>query len=430
MKRFLFEAPIDTGFYDQNDDEIRANLLKNINKLYNEKKAQNNMSFMSLMPTLTTKEKPYHNELLEIGKKLFLYDFPDIKKDIDNGLVTLDIDFIRGMQDYRTLRTIPQTVNQQKLSKAKDKDPEFEERLKSRNFNNAITQGFSWEKGFNDYKRIENLINNINPDLVNYYKQFESGANVYYHEHEDMVKSMAESSSARVAWADVVDGPNNTKKIVVRAPNFPLLLHELTKAGNYYNSLRFVPEDDEVFEPLRDTTDTHKNEIPNMKYGKPIVIILKELWKSFVTGYEEWMDSSITNQYFNYSNQAPAEYNKMMKDISMKYLVDEYEKEFKEKKQTNRSPEDIARMKEIIRNYHISLRDFIDITNDIVEAIKEQYGTTKKEIDFSKTEPKSVDISPIEPEYEDEYEDEEEEENDDEPEDDDTSWMDDIDDED
>jgi len=419
MRRFLFEAPVDTGFYGDNDDDIRANLLKSANKSYKEKKSQNNISFQQLMPMLSNKEREYYDELLEIGKKLFLYDFPDIKRDVDDGSVILDINFIRSQNDYNTLRTVSQTVNQQKLVNAKEKDPQFEERLKSRNFNNSLTQGFSWEKGFNDYKRVENLIRNINPDLINYYNQFEVGANVFYHENENMMQSMANSSSGRVAWMDVVDGPNDTKKIIVRAPNFPLLLHELTKAGNYFNSLRFVPEDTEIFEPIKYTTDTHKNEIKNMRYGQPIVRIIKYIWKNFITDYEEWMDGAINNQYFNYSNQAPSEYNAMMRGISTKDLVDEYEDELK--KQSNLSPAEIAKMKEIIKNYHISLRQFIDITNIIVSGIKKQYGESQKNIDVSKIEPKTT--KPIEPEYDDEeYDDDDEEPNDD----DDMSWMDDI----
>ena len=338
MRRILYESPVS----DFLNDDAKSEALKYSNQLYQEKKSSSPMALGTLMTYLPSIEGNNYDELLKLAIDYFLYRFPDIAADVKSGDLVLDINFIRSSADKNLLRTVSQEVPKEKVSKAVKKDKNFDTKVKNRNLNNSLSKASSWV-GFNEYKNLEPLINKINPNLIKYYEQFEPSATVYYEENENFLKDSAKSSSHRAAFSDVIKNPNgNGLKFIVRAPNFPLLLHELILGGNHYNNNRFENEDEEVKDTLVALTDTHKHEIDNMKYGKYIYDTVKKIWEESVIGYQDWMESAVLNQYYILAQDEPEEYNFMMYNIIDKNSKDYYKARNLLVEYTNGFVEDIA----------------------------------------------------------------------------------------
>ena len=385
MKRLLYEAPID----DFMSDKAKETILNAQNKKYNRAKEEGGSGnkMVELMYSLPNLESNYKDELLELALAIFYYKFPKIKERVDKGILTMDVQLSTNVNP----RTTSQTISPQYIEQAKKVDPLFDERVKARNFINAMTQGSAWAQGFNAYKEVEDQLNQLNPELVSKYKQFENSATVYYNDNLSALERMAQQSTGRVAFADVTpdkDKPGNWI-ITVRAPNFPLLVHELFKGGRYYNSALFLPKDKNVSNTLIKTTDTHKHEIKGMIWGREVSSKVFYLWNEMVDGYESWMDTAIETQFNRLANDNVEEYNNMMYGL--------------------------------LDNNQKAIKEFIGISQKIVNSIIKSNMKVEKP-DYNKMiKPKQT--KPIEPEYDDEEED-------DIPSDDDTSWMDDIEDED
>lgn len=351
MKKFLFESPINDYF----DDNTKSEMIKLLNQKNKENKEKTQKDFYTIMGSLSQIESYHRDELLNLAIKLFYVNFPDIKKDVDDNKLTLDANFTE--RNDSSLRTVSQSVPQQLITKAKEKDPDFEERVKSRHINNSLTQGSAWD-AFDDFKQVESYLNNIDPKLVEYYNQFKSSASLFYNNNESSLKSMANSSSGRIAWCDVVDNQNGGLKLIARAPNFPLLLHELNKGGNLYNSLRYTHKDEDVHNALIKSTDTHTHEIDGMKYGQILRNKIEKIWDESVIGYEKWMSNSINRQYFYFSSQYPKLYNEIILGI------------------LNEDSEDYYKYRNMLVHY----------TNIFVNDIKKQFKDAPKQLDVKQIE--------------------------------------------
>jgi hypothetical protein len=197
--------------------------------------------------------------------------------------------------------------------------------------------------------------------------------------------------------------------ILVRAPFFPLLMHELQKAGRYFNSILYMPKDKAVNNALTKTTDTHKHEIKNMITGREISSKLKYLWRTMIDDYESWMDNSIQTQFNKMANDNPKLFNEIMYDgvLGNPKPGDSPEKKLKHQK---------------------AMDKFEKFSQMIVDAIRKNPPKVENP-NYDKIIQSQKKVEPIEPEYDDDEE-YDEEEYDDESSDDDTSWMDDIEDED
>ena len=62
-----------------------------------------------------------------------------------------------------------QQPSQSAVQKAKEQDPDFEERIKQRHFINAKTQGKAWLDGFGAIKKMKEKIDAIDPNLYQNY---------------------------------------------------------------------------------------------------------------------------------------------------------------------------------------------------------------------------------------------------------------------
>jgi hypothetical protein len=373
MKRLLYEAPVDDFLSPEAKEKILGAQNRKYQRAKEEGGSHNNMGhLMSYLPSLESQHK---DKLLKLALAIFFSKFPKIKERVDNGTVKMDVQFSTNA----TLRTTPQKISPQQIEKVKEVDTDFDERVKARNFINATTQGSAWSEGFNSYKEIESQLNQLDPELVNKYKQFESSATVFYNDNTAMLERMAEQAVGRVAFADVV--PDNSKPgswiIMVRAPHFPLLVHELYKAGRYFNSLLYLPSDKTVNNTLTKITDTHKHEIKNMITGREISSKLRFLWSELIDGYETWMDASIQTQFNKLANDKPKLFNEIMYDG-------------------------------VLAGKPAAMDKFENFSQKIVDAIRKNPPKTEKP-DYDKIVQKKVE--PIEP--------------DDEDEEDDLSWLDD-----
>jgi hypothetical protein len=159
-------------------------------------------------------------------------------------------------------------------------------------------------------------LNQLDPELVNKYKKFENAATIFYNDNLGSLEQMAQRATNRVAYADVVPDQNKPGSwiINVEAPNFPLMMHELYKAGRYFNSLLYLPKDKDVNNTLTKVTDIHKHEIRNMITGREISSKLRFLWGELIDDYEPWMDSAIQTQFNKLANDNPKLFNEIMYD--------------------------------------------------------------------------------------------------------------------
>ena len=309
MKRLLYEAPVD----DFMSQEAKEKILGAQNRKYQKAKEEvGGTNLLELMRYLPNIESQHYNKLLNLAKALFFSRFPKIKERVDNGTVTLNVNFSTSPSP----RTTKQTISPQFIEKAKEVDPLFDERVKARNFINATTQGSAWAEGFNLYKEVEQQLSQLDPQLVDKYKKFETAATVYYNDNLDMLEQMAQRASGRVAYTDIVPDQNNPGSwiINVEAFNFPLMMHELYKAGRYFNSLLYLPKDKDVNNTLTKVTDIHKHEIRNMITGREISSKLRFLWGELIDDYETWMDSAIQTQFNKLANDNPKLFNEIMYD--------------------------------------------------------------------------------------------------------------------
>ena len=309
MKKLLYEAPVD----DFMSQEAKEKILGAQNRKYQKAKEETGgTSLLELMRYLPNIEYQHYGKLLNLAKALFFSRFPKIKERVDNGTVTLNVNFSTGVNP----RTTQQTITPQFIEKAKQVDPLFDERVKARNFINATTQGSAWAEGFNLYKDIESQLEQLDSELVEKYKKFENAATVYYNDNYQNLERMAKQATNRVAYADIVPDQRNPGNwiINVEAPNFPLMMHELYKAGRYFNSLLYLPKDKDVNNTLTKVTDIHKHEIRNMITGREISSKLRFLWGELIDDYEPWMDSAIQTQFNKLANDNPILFNEIMYD--------------------------------------------------------------------------------------------------------------------
>lgn len=306
MKKLLYEAPID----DFLSDSTKENILRAQNRKYQNAKSETDNNLFDLLSYIPNLEREHKDTLIKLAKAIFFSKFPKIKDRVENGTLVLNINLGGNVSP----RTTTQTISPDYIKKAKEVDSLFDERVKARNFINATTQGSGWADGFNAYKEIESQLNQLDPQLLNYYKDFENAATIYYNDNISMLERMASRGSGRIAYTDITPNPSKPGSwiMTVAAPNFPLLMHELQKGGRYFNSLLYLPKDKIVNNTLTKITDTHKHEIRNMITGREVSSKLKFLWSELIDNYEPWMDGAIQTQFNKLANDNPKLFNEIM----------------------------------------------------------------------------------------------------------------------
>lgn len=317
MKRYIFEAPIDDYLSKKAKEVFDTTNIKRVNKSREKVGNTNSMSEMMnlIRSVLPAKEVSHQKELIELAKSYFFYKFPQAKVNYDKGLLILDFAFTQ----QPIIRDTKQQITPKEIEKAESEDIDpntgeslFKKRVKSRHLINSMTQGSAWSQGFSAFKDMEKNLNKIDNDLIELYDKFQNLATVYYSDSEESLKSMAQSSTGRIAFTDTV--PDSSKpgawRIIARAPIFPLLMHEVEKGGLYYTSKLSSPENKTVSNALTYSTDTHKHEILNMRYGKEIWGKVRMIWSEIIGNeYRNWMDSLIVGYFNELATKDPEQFN-------------------------------------------------------------------------------------------------------------------------
>ena len=361
-KNWLFEAPIS----DYLPDEIKSKIERTAKNLYDnpENKAPSSQEFSSLMFNLPNIESSHKGDLQDLALVTFFNMYPHIKKGVDSGKIQVNAILGQGSGGRRLSQETPTT----KIQKAKEVDSSFEERVKQRHIQNALTQGAAWRDGFNAVNNIEDELNSIDPRLVDLYKKFGSGASRFYWENTTQLEKMAQSVTGRVAYCDVYLDKNGVWIIDAAAPNFPLLMHELVKGARYYDSIFTLPKNKEVGDTIMGVADAHKHEIKNMNYGRALIEQLRFLWDMELDGYSRDIEADLLLMLAQEFEGKPDDYNEMMLGV------------FKnDKKQIDK---------------------FLDLSQEIIDDINYE-KKKEKPIEKMKFEKKKT----IEPEEEDEFDD-------------------------
>jgi len=305
--KLLFEAPVG----DYLPDEFKKRAKETSRQMYDDpaNPAPSNNQFVMLMMGLPRMEAGKSQQLVSLALETFYKMYPRIKKLVDQKKIKMDVALGVGGG-----RMKPQSPSREKLTKIKEEDPEFEERIKQRNFINAKTQGKAWMDGFGAIKKMKDKIDAIDPNLYTNYDGFVRGASRFYWENTEMLERMAEAGAGRMAYCDVYPDKNEKGVWVIeaRAPHLPLLMHELVKGAEYYDSLFSLPGKKESGDVLMGMTDTHKHEIQNMNYGRTLWSKIRYFLEEFVDGYEPSMESDLT---FELEGLGPKVYNRYMDGI-------------------------------------------------------------------------------------------------------------------
>ena len=309
MRRYnLYEAPI--GDYLPDDYKSRAK--QNAKNLYDDPRdpAPSSNQVGMLMMQLPSAERGKGSQLVKLALETFYGMYPRIKKLVDQGKIKMDA----ALSTSPGGRTKNQSIPTSKVEKAKESDPSFDERIKQRHFINARTQAKAWIDGFGAIKKMEDKIKAIDPSLYKPYMDFVKGASRFYWENTEMLERMAASGAGRVAYCDVY--PDKSERGVyvfeARAPHLPLLMHELVKGAEYYDSLFSLPKEKELGDTLMGITDTHKHEIQNMNYGRDVLSKIRFFLEEYVTGYDISMESDLA---FELDALGPKESNRLMDGI-------------------------------------------------------------------------------------------------------------------
>ena len=308
MKKILFERPIG----DYLPDEFKRKAKEASKAIYDdpENPAPSSMQVASLMMGMPSMERGKTQELLSIALNNFYKMYPDIKKLVDEGKIRMDVALGGGSGG----RMKQQSPSSQDVEQVRNMDPDFEDRIKQRNFQMARVQGNAWRKGFGSIKNMKDEIDAINPNFYEVYDNFVRGASRFYWENTEQLERMASSGAGRVAYCDVY--PDKKEKGVwvfeARAPHLPLLMMELIKGAEYYDSLMTLPKNKKSGDVLMSLTDTHKHEIQNMNFGRHLTAKIEVLLDMYVDGYEPSLERDLVSVL---ESMGPGVYNRLMDGI-------------------------------------------------------------------------------------------------------------------
>lgn len=288
LKNVLLEKPVG----DYLPDEFKRSARESGMIQDPAEKREKQQAMMSAMSQLPQIERANKSELEDLAVEAVFRIYPDLKTMVDAGKIVID-----AKLESSSGRFTSQSVPQSQIEKVKEKNPNFSELQKKRNYINAITQGKSWIEGFNYVTNfMDEELDQINPQLYDKYRDFTRGISDFYWSNADMLERMAANSTGRMAYVDVTRTGDGKVKIEARAPFLPLLVHELVKGAEYMKSAYSLPKDPELRQALLKTTDTHKHEIQNMNYGRSIVNKMRSILGTRVNGYEPYMEVHIVSE--------------------------------------------------------------------------------------------------------------------------------------
>lgn len=282
-----------------NEDEPIKDWLPDEFKQDTERKARERMreknltggEFGGLMSDISIEEEGKKDRLLDLALKSILKIYPGLKDLIDSGYITIDAS-ISGGYGGRGQKILSKS----QIENIRQNDPDFDTKVKKRELSQALSQGKSWDTGFNYVYEIKSELDAIDPDLFQHYAKFSDLASAFYWNNTESLESMASKGHGRIAYADVLPNKERPGSWILKAAagNFPLLMHELVKSVELFLKSRGLRYGEETNQAVISVADLHKDEIANMNYGRELISRLREILAD-IEEYEIYMESQITH---------------------------------------------------------------------------------------------------------------------------------------
>jgi hypothetical protein len=273
-------------------------------------------------------EKPHRPKLIKLAEKIIREQY-----NLSEDEVLFDLEIVDPGQCK-----FPEEMN-----KNKKVDDDFEQTddldaLKKRTIN-ALSQGAA-KKSHYIFHLYGEEMDKISKDLSTYYQKALIANDLFYYiMNDDMLSNMMDSDddSANAGYVKLnFDGP--IPVIEAKAINFPILIHEMTKGCI---SLFSVPGIQNMTQETIDETDFVMAELYEIRFGPTIwqsfhsaidvddydvkKLIMVELFKKDSEEFHEFM-----NDVLNKPDEAQKEIKRIAKDIKMKIMNYEFEKESNE----------------------------------------------------------------------------------------------------
>lgn len=215
------------------------------------------------------KESNKKKELCLLAEKIIRDEWS-----LDNTEVIFDLELINHGEIE-----LPEEVSIESPLTEEEKlevESELSNEIVKRRTINALTQGAAL-KGHYIFHLYQEDIHEIVPDVVSYYqKALIANDLIYYISDNDAFKSNIEANNNNNAGYVDLDFNGETPKIIVKAINLPILIHEMVKGILSLFSVVGLPNEDP--KKIIDYTDTVMNELWDIRLSPVIWTNLNSLF--------------------------------------------------------------------------------------------------------------------------------------------------------
>lgn len=239
------------------------------------------MSMMSAYNTVLQIESSNKEKLEQLAVDLIKKEF-----EIPEGAVNFDVKLVTkvaqtGMSAKPSKpekEEIEQTFKlEDEVEGFMDAMEEFELEKSKRRFINSIIQGAA-KKGTYLFEMVKDELDEIDPRLLNLYGTVMSINDSFYWLMDDSVIQGMFEGGESATGSEEVDRKTTPPTIKVRATFFASLIHELVKGVHELFGYHGLPEDPAKAEMIIGATDSHEQEIWDLRLGP---IIWEKLLESF-----------------------------------------------------------------------------------------------------------------------------------------------------
>lgn len=215
------------------------------------------------------KESNKKKELCLLAEKIIRDEWS-----LDNTEVIFDLELINhgGIELPEEVSIESPLTEEEKL----EVESELSNEIVKRRTINALTQGAAL-KGHYIFHLYQEDIHEIAPDVVSYYqKALIANDLIYYISDNDAFKSNIEANNNNNAGYVDLDFNGETPKIIVKAINLPILIHEMVKGILSLFSVVGLPNEEP--KKIIDYTDTVMNELWDIRLSPVIWTNLNSLF--------------------------------------------------------------------------------------------------------------------------------------------------------
>ena len=239
-------------------------------------------SFQQLMFTMMSAynkavqlERNHKKELEELAVKIIKSEF-----EIPEGALQFDVKLVNlGEVSQEGMKSTPNEPEEEEVKKAFKLEDELEDLIDAmedfklekskRRFINSIIQGAA-KKGTYLFEMVKDELDKIDPQILNLYGTVMSINDALYWLLDDSVLQQMFEGGQSSTGTEEIDTKTDPPTIKVRATFFPSLVHELVKGMHELLGAHGIPEDPSKAEMVLNATDSHEQEIWDLRLG-PII---------------------------------------------------------------------------------------------------------------------------------------------------------------